>query len=287
MKKDTSIKFRVFVIFVLSVFLIVPMIATVSAQDDECYDDEYDDPECYDGEYEDDEYYDDECFDDECYDDEDFDDEFDDANGGEEEVLASYDIDGIELLGDPAADHMDLWVGFVEVIPDQYLDRFTMFEIIADEDTTGYVYIDDNDTERYILALSLTLLDEPDEFVHTAVHEFGHTITLSAEQVDGTFDGGTCSTLELDEGCSDEESYIFAFYTSFYSDGASTNEDDFVTEYAGENIVEDMAESFTFFVREDEERRGDTIADEKVNFFYGFPELVEMRDEIREDLADN
>ena len=283
MEKNTSAKFWIFIIFALAIFLIMPMIATVSAQDDECYDDEYDDPECYDDEFGDDEYYDDECFDDDCYDDEDF----NDANGGEEEVLASYDVDGSELLGDPAADHIDLWEGFVDVIPDQYLDRFTTFEIIADEDTTGYVYIDDNDVERYVLALSLTLLDEPDELVHTAIHEFGHTITLSAEQVDGTFDGGTCSTYELDEGCSDEDSYIFAFYITFYAEGESTDEDDFVTEYAGENIVEDMAESFTFFVIDDEERTGDTIADEKVNFFYGFPELIEMRGEIREDLADN
>lgn len=285
MQHNTSFKFRAFIILVLAAFLVVPMIvsvtATVSAQDGECDDDEYYDDECFD-----DEYNGDDCYDDDCYDIEYDDDEFDDANGGEEEVVASYDIEGIELLGDPEGDYIDLWDGFVEVIPDQYLDRFTIFEIIDDEETTGYVYLDD-DGDHYILALSLTLLDEPDELTQTAIHEFGHTVTLNAEQVDGTFEGGSCPTFELDEGCSDEESYIFAFYTTFYSDGESTNEDDFVTEYASENIVEDMAESFTFFVMDDEERTVDTIADEKVNFFYDFPELVDLRDEIREDLADN
>jgi hypothetical protein len=287
---------------------IVPMTTTVSAQDgdcyeddesydDDCYDDEYYDDECYDDEdcY-DDEYYDDECYDDEdCYDDEYYDDEcfddecnddgYNDAYDGEEEVLASYEIDGIDLLGDPEADHLELWDAFVDIIPDQYLDRFITFEVIADEETTGYVYNDDNDAEYYVLALSLTVLDEPDELLQTAVHEFGHTVTLNTEQIDVT-SGGSCSTYELDEGCSDDDSYIFAFYTAFYADGQSTSEDDFVTEYAGENIAEDIAESFTFFVREDDERTGNSIADDKVNFFYDFPELVEMRDEIREDIED-
>ena len=270
MQTKAQFKFRGFVIFLLAVFLVVPMLS-VSAQDDDDYDDDY-----YDDEYYDDDYYDDDYYDDDEY--------YDDVNGDqEEEVLASYEISGIELLGDPTDDHLELWDAFVLVIPEVYLDRFTFFQVLDDEETSGYVYIDEDDDERFVLALNLIELDEPDELRHTIVHEFAHTVTINAAQIDVRLErGGTCPTFELEEGCSESDSYIFAFYELFYADGESTNMDDFVTEYASENIAEDMAESFTFFILEDEERDGDSIADDKVNFFYNFSELVELRDEIRE-----
>ena len=49
----------------------------------------------------------------------------------------------------------------------------------------------------------------------------------------------------------------------------------FVTHYSMTHPAEDFAESFTAFVLWDEE---------KIRFFYDFPELVEMRDFIRSNL---
>ncbi|GAB5492591.1 MAG: hypothetical protein Phog2KO_28060 [Phototrophicaceae bacterium] len=292
MQKKMSFKFRVLAILILAVFLVVPMIAVSAQDDDDYYDDDYYD-DYYDDDYYDD-YYDDDYYDDDYYDDDYYDDDYDDYydddyydDYGSEDVIASYEIDDLDLLGNPDGDHIDLWDSFTAVIPREYLDRFVMFEVIDDEDTTGYVYIDDNDDESYVLGLSLTLLDEPDETIHTTIHEFGHTVTLNYEQVDGTLArGATCPTFELEEGCSEENSYIFAFYSAFYDGGEDTSSSAFVTDYASENIAEDMAESFTFFVMEDEERDGNTVADQKVNFFYNFPELVEMREAIRENLDD-
>ena len=91
----------------------------------------------------------------------------------------------------------------------------------------------------------------------------------------------------------------------------------FVTYYAGTHPAEDFAESFTVFVLWDEEAianhkkwctkegwnlislrtgigsywkwcdkiyRDNSIWEEKIRFFYDFPELVEMRDFIRKNL---
>ena len=56
--------------------------------------------------------------------------------------------------------------------------------------------------------------------------------------------------------------------------------DRFVTEYAMTDPAEDMAETFMVFVLQD--RPGGTgIADQKLLFFWDYPELVELRSEIR------
>jgi hypothetical protein len=97
----------------------------------------------------------------------------------------------------------------------------------------------------------------------------------------------------------------YAFHQKYY--------DRFLTYYAGSNPVEDFAESFTVFVLWDDEAianhkkickkegwnwfdqgirekwcekiyRDNSIWEEKIRFFYDFPELVEMRDFIRSNL---
>ena len=57
----------------------------------------------------------------------------------------------------------------------------------------------------------------------------------------------------------------------------------FVTSYAQTNPSEDFAESFTAFVLKEKPTKS-TISDQKILFFYDFPELVEMRDFIRSNL---
>ena len=57
----------------------------------------------------------------------------------------------------------------------------------------------------------------------------------------------------------------------------------FVTGYAASNPDEDFAESFTAFILKGKPTKS-TIAEQKIIFFYDFPELVEMRDFIRSNL---
>ena len=164
-------------------------------------------------------------------------------------------------------------------------------------------------------------LGQDKEFIHTIIHEFAHIVTLENDQVppdqtinpDDAEQGkpspteSACQTYYTGEGCSLESSYINLFFNRFWADiydefdevnYAETEderydlldafyqkyEDRFVTEYAATNPGEDIAESFTFFVLKDKPT-GDSIADQKVRFFYAFKPLVQMRTQIRSQLA--
>lgn len=117
-----------------------------------------------------------------------------------------------------------------------------------------------------------------------------------------------CSTFYTGEGCARASSYINLFYERFWLDiypaydalvnAAETEEEyydkavefyedhqqHFVSEYAASNVGEDIAETFTFFVLKDKPT-GASIAEQKVLFMYEFPELVELRQHIRGQLA--
>jgi len=107
-------------------------------------------------------------------------------------------------------------------------------------------------------------------------------------------------------GCVKENSYINAFAQKFqvgkYSDSITYNfkiysnewteelwnfytihEDEYVTDYAASNTQEDFAETFTMFVLA-EKSQGKLVMEQKILFFYDYPELVEIRDYIRNNL---
>ncbi len=72
----------------------------------------------------------------------------------------------------------------------------------------------------------------------------------------------------------DEDEYAAAAEEFYLS-----REDDFVSDYAATSPEEDIAESFATFVLKPKPT-GDTLADEKVAFFYDYPELVKLRGEM-------
>ena len=56
----------------------------------------------------------------------------------------------------------------------------------------------------------------------------------------------------------------------------------FVSDYAASNPGEDVAEVFAFFIIEPEVPAGNSIADQKIKMMYQNPEMVELRNNIRE-----
>jgi len=108
-------------------------------------------------------------------------------------------------------------------------------------------------------------------------------------------------------GCMNQNSYLNAFFQEFWSEiyddfKWSLEFDDYetfyehntefyfkyekywLTEYSSENPDEDFAESFMAFVLK-EKPSAPTFAEQKILFFYQYPELVEMRDFIRSAIA--
>ena len=141
---------------------------------------------------------------------------------------------------------------------------------------------------------------------HTLIHEFGHLITLNIEQIKPEQDDDQLEYgfYETAEGYCLNNSYLNLFVEEFWADNLLDEwydidevedyeerhnrlydfylnyPEDFVSDYAAESPEEDIAESWTFFVFSDK-REGNSIREQKINFFYRFPELVEYRTYIR------
>lgn len=59
--------------------------------------------------------------------------------------------------------------------------------------------------------------------------------------------------------------------------------DEFITDYAATNPVEDFAETFAFFVVLDKPE-DNSIKSKKILFFYDYPEFLKIRDDIRRNI---
>lgn len=215
----------------------------------------------------------------------------------------------LQAYQDDAAAHERIWVLFANLIPANqraYISRFAIYTDGPDE-VMAFVEPDPDDPSRWVLSVDIIDAQNPDELTYTLIHEFAHVLTLNETQV--AFDNeifnqpddedlfaeaeSSCPTYFPGEGCSLGDSYINAFFDAFWSDIYEewlesdpesdefylAYEDQFVTDYAATNPGEDIAESFTSFVMEPKPD-GDTIAEEKVLFFYEYPELVQLRAEI-------
>jgi hypothetical protein len=57
-----------------------------------------------------------------------------------------------------------------------------------------------------------------------------------------------------------------------------------VSDYSVTHPAEDIAESFAFFVLSPQPA-GESIAEQKIRFFYEYPELIDLRAEILQNLC--
>ncbi len=199
----------------------------------------------------------------------------------------------------PNTQHQQLWQLVNALIGTKAVKkRLISFEIFDDKqnDTAASVWRSDNPATWHMNINAAFANDDKKDLIRTIIHEYGHVITLSDNQVGGIT--GACPRIQLDEGCGQAGSYINNFYTVFWKDyGFAANEvgsisqaqaselysnepQSFVSEYASTNIAEDIAESFADFVTKSKPN-GKDIKDQKVQSFYQYPALVTMREQIR------
>ncbi len=226
---------------------------------------------------------------------------------------------GLTDLQNDRATHEAIWERFTQLIPAEARQMLTTFEIFTDglDGNVAAVSVNESDVTTWLLAVDPVDSHDLAELNHTLIHEFAHLLTLNNTQVPAlpwdisefAYDraGGACRTYFPGEGCSLPESYINAFVTNYWLDllaefnaieensGSDeeywdavdefgrTYRDQFDTDYAMSGPAEDIAESFVIFVLH-ERPTGASIAEQKVRFFYDYPELVELRAEIRAQL---
>lgn len=228
-----------------------------------------------------------------------------DHDGADDTPLASASVDGDRLdttgLSPEVAEQaLQVWNRFVELIPADQRQMISGFELLDEDYQGAHVYPDDNDPTRWILGVGLGLGDDLD---YVLIHEFGHLLTLQAEEVPPSSDTGSCLTYHTGEGCALRGSTMAEFVNRFWPQEMrdaveelyesededafeafyQERKDQFVTDYAATNPAEDLAETFAHFVTEDRPT-GDSIADQKVKLLWADPDLVELRTQIRSAL---
>ncbi|RLT36596.1 MAG: hypothetical protein DWI57_14620 [Chloroflexi bacterium] len=231
--------------------------------------------------------------------------------------LAAVTDDLLDFQADTQA-HQKIWVYFARLVPPDQRPYLTKYVVFTDgpEEVLAFVSPDTDDPTKWLLGVDIADTSDPEELTFTLIHEFAHLMTLNSSQVPVDEElalepdneelyeeaAAACPVYFPGEGCSEPTSYINAFYERFWADiyeewseiswiededeyAAAAEEfylareDDFVSDYAATSPEEDIAESFATFVLSPKPT-GDTLADEKVAFFYNYPELVKLRAEM-------
>lgn len=236
------------------------------------------------------------------------------------DTLGTPEVEIEDELANDSAAHLALWNEFAALIPATFRRDITYFGVFTDgmDGTLAFVEPNEAAPTTWIIVLDPADSVNKDDFIYTLIHEYGHVLTLNDRQVpfDETayFDESgeaaldaedACGTFFTGEGCAQSTSYISAFFDRFWHDiydelpypdeDGFVDEDElddfysryadrFVTDYAATNPGEDITESWTHFVL-NEKPAGTTVAEQKILFFYDYPELVELRQEILQALA--
>jgi hypothetical protein len=214
--------------------------------------------------------------------------------------------------------HHRLWDYYTALIPSDQRATLAEFTVMTDgrENILAAVSQTYDDPNLWVLQVDIADSDDYFYLTFTLIHEFAHLLTLGPDQVPPSIaifnnpedndlyleEASACVTFFPGEGCSNPDSYINDFYEAFWADLYEewneinliededeyyealdefyfAYEDQFLTDYSVTHPAEDIAEAFGFFVFA-AEPDGDSIAEQKVLFFYDYPELVELRERI-------
>lgn len=223
--------------------------------------------------------------------------------------IQDYDVEGELLdLQNDVAKHQELWALVKKIIPLEYRSKMSQFLIYHGEKTktSGFVNPTLNNLSQWQFALAIdyaykTGFNFEDDLVFTIIHELGHILTLNNEQVTPGIISRNCTNYFVSKGCAKTDSYISTFYTRFWSDiedeynalndspESKLNfytkyNDRFISEYAAESPREDIAEIFASFVVNSNIDFGDSVKDQKIQMMYDYPELIELREFIRQSM---
>lgn len=174
-------------------------------------------------------------------------------------------------------------------------------EVYYDEsdDALAAVQSLDDENKTWLYSVNYTAVDNFTELAPTIVHEFAHILALNDPQtvteVEDPRIREACRTYLVDEGCLTASSYLNSYYEQFWkgtpafqeqdrsADEAlaffEANPEDYVSDYATTNPIEDFAESFMFYVVE-EPLPPTTLKGRKVAFFDSIASVHSYRSKV-------
>lgn len=226
---------------------------------------------------------------------------------------------------DSRASHEYIWNYFAALIPPEERTFVTEFSILSDGKNNILAGVSPtyDDPSNWTLKMDVVDAEDPHVLTYTLLHEFGHFLTLKPSQVppdslvfyhpddQAIYEQAVaaCPRYFTGEGCSNPGSYIDEFFNRFWSsfydewqevtktsgedsytgslnDFYNLYRDQFLSEYAPTSPEEDIAESWTHFLLAPKPEPT-SIADQKILFFYEYPELVELRAQILSSVCTN
>jgi hypothetical protein len=247
------------------------------------------------------------------------------VNGETITALSLPSLDGrMEALQQDTSLHEEIWSFITTLVPVEYRMEVTRFRLFTDGigGALGAVKPMDN-PQDWMIEIDIQDADDLPTLTTTLIHETAHLLTLNSLQMetypplfekpqdDAAFQRGkaACPTYFLYEGCSYPDSYLNLFFQHYweqvYNDWLPIQEEEkegkrtnmlaelynqyaaeFVSSYAVTSPEEDIAETFLYFVLSPQPA-GESIADQKILFFYEYPALVDLRTHMRSVLCDS
>lgn len=217
---------------------------------------------------------------------------------GVSNVLATYNVVNGEVNIEND-EHASVWNYLRAILPKAARSKISEFNLFTDgySGILAYASTTDNDdgsTNNAKFALNIDYYDVYNEngnkrdwskLAYTIIHEYGHILLENEEQID----------LSVGKDIHDvngfiENSFRKRYYDAFWKDIGTTGVSDYdakpnnyVTVYAANYFHEDIADTFAIFVLSNKPQ-GNTVAEEKIRFFWEDTEMLNLRSQIRENM---
>lgn len=220
-------------------------------------------------------------------------------SAGYSNILGSYHVsDGNVSIDDDG--HAAVWEYLCEVLPYEARERISEFNLFTDGFSNNLAYAstisrEDGTEDNSQFAINIDYYDVYDEngnkrdwskLTYTIIHEYGHILLEDDTQIDLTVGKNVHDPVGFVEG-----SFRKRYYDLFWKDEEDgrhiSYKDDptrYVRPYAAGYFHEDMADTFAIFVFSNKPQ-GNTVAEQKILFFWEDAGMLDIRSEIRTNLG--
>lgn len=217
---------------------------------------------------------------------------------GVSNTLAGYKVrEGEAEIADP--EDAAVWELLCSILPAEYRQKIARFELFTDGAGGILAYtapvMEDGAADNSRFCMTVDYYDIYDEnhqprdwskLTYTLLHEYGHVLLEDETQIDLRVGQSTHDPAGFIEG-----SLRKAFYDRFWA-GLGTsgvrdyekNPTSYVSRCGANYFHEDMADTFAMFLLGGKPV-GDTVAEEKLLFFWEYPEMVALRSAVRQKLG--
>ena len=215
-------------------------------------------------------------------------------------VLASYPVEnGQAKIANPQ--HASVWEYLCSILPTQARSKIAGYNLFTDGYSNVLAYTspitaEDGTVNNTRFSISIDYYDVYDEngvprdwskLTYTILHEYGHVLLEDETQVNLSVGRDTHDPAGFVPG-----SFRARFYDTFWRQidtGTGVNDYEknpthYVSRYGANYFHEDIADTFAVFVL-GAEPEGDTIAEQKLRFFWKDKDMVTLRAAIRKNLA--